>query len=87
MVEQVRTSNDIVGRMQRVILRQHQGRPGIGYFLAQMCVLAAVAFGAWWTVQAVADGRPWAMLFRFSLSVGLGFYYLLLARIVRFPRS
>lgn len=79
-------TNDVVARMQRVIGRRHARRPGLGYFLAQMGVLGACAFGAWWTVDAVADGRPWAMLFRFSLSIGLGIYYLFLARIVRFAR-
>lgn len=79
--------SDIVGRMQRVIARSHRTRPGVGFFLAQMGVLAACAFGAWWTVEAVADGRPWAVGFRFALSAGLGLYYLVLARIVRFaPR-
>lgn len=72
--------------MQRVIARSHSLRPGIGFFLAQMGVLAATAFGAWWTVDAVADGRPWAVLFRFTLSAGLGLYYMILARIVRFAR-
>lgn len=77
---------DVTARMQRVIARSNTQRPGIGFFLAQMGVLAATAFGAWWTVDAVADGRPWAVIFRFTLSAGLGLYYLILARIVRFAR-
>lgn len=72
--------------MQRVIARPQRRRSGIGFFLAQMGALAACAFGAWWTVDAVADGRPWAVVFRFSLSAALGLYYLILARIVRFAR-
>ena len=72
--------------MQRVIARAHD-RPSaqkrLWLFVTQMLVLAATAFGAWWTVEAVADGRPWAMLFRFTLSIVLGVYYLMLARIVR----
>ena len=80
------SQSDVTARMQRVIARQHTRRPSISYFLAQMGVLGACAFGAWWTVDAVADGRPWAMVFRFLLSVGLGLYYLVLARIVRFAR-
>ena len=78
------TSDEIVGRMQRVIARSSAPRPGFGFFLAQMGVLAACAFGAWWTVEAVAAGRPWAVLFRFALSAALGLYYLIIARIVRF---
>jgi len=78
--------NDVVARMQRVIARSHAPRPGFGFFLAQMGVLGACAFGAWWTVEAVADGRPWAVVLRFSLSAALGLYYLILARIVRFAR-
>lgn len=78
--------NDVVARMLRVVGRAHRKRSGPGYFLAQMGVLAACAFGAWWTVQAVVDGQPWAMVFRFALSAGLGLYYLILARIVRVPR-
>ena len=78
------SSGDIIARMQRVIGRQHARRPGPGFFLAQMGVLAACSFGAWWTVQAVAAGQPWSMVFRFAVSVGLGVYYLILARIVRF---
>jgi len=80
------SSNDIAARMQRVIARPSAPRPGLGYFLAQMGVLAACAFGAWWTVQAVAAGQPGAVVFRFLLSAGLGLYYLVLARIVRFAR-
>lgn len=72
--------------MQRVIARSQAQRPGVGFFLAQMGVLAATAFGAWWTVDAVADGRPWAVVFRFTLSAALGLYYLVLARVVRFAR-
>ncbi len=79
-------TGDVVARMQRVIGRPHARRPGLGYFLAQLGVLGACAFGAWWTVQAVAEGRPWAMVLRFSLSIGLGLYYLVLARVVRFAR-
>lgn len=58
----------------------------MGFFLAQMGVLGACAFGAWWTVDAVFAGRPWAVIFRFALSAALGFYYLVLARVVRFAR-
>ena len=54
--------------------------------LAQMGVLGACAFGAWWTVEAVVSGRPWAVAIRFALSAVLGLYYLVLARIVRFAR-
>ncbi len=71
--------------MLRVIGRAHRERSGPGYFLAQMGVLAACCFGAWWTVQAVVDGRPWAMVLRFALSSGLGLYYVMLARLVRVP--
>lgn len=81
-MEQVRRG-DVVARMQRVIARSHESRSGVGLFFAQMGVLAACAFGAWWTIEAVADGRPWAVIFRFTLSAALGFYYLVLARIVR----
>lgn len=78
--------NDVATRMLRIIGHAHRKRSGPGYFLAQMGVLAACAFGAWWTVQAVGDGRQWAVVFRFALSAGLGLYYLILARIVRVPR-
>ncbi len=77
-------TGDVVARMQRVIARPHAQRTGFGFFLAQMGMLAACAFGAWWTVDAVAAGRPWAVVLRFSLSAALGLYYLVLARIVRF---
>lgn len=77
--------DDVVDRMLRVIGRAHRERSGPGYFLAQMGVLAACCFGAWWTVQAVVDGRPWAMVLRFALSSGLGLYYVMLARLVRVP--
>ena len=76
---------DVVDRMLRVIGRAHRERSGPGYFLAQMGVLGACCFGAWWTVEAVVDGRPWAMMFRFVLSSGLGLYYVMLARLVRVP--
>lgn len=79
-------TSDVTARMQRVIGRSQSQRPGVGFFLAQMGVLAATAFGAWWTVDAVADGRPWAVVFRFTLSAALGLYYLVLARVVRFAR-
>ena len=79
-------TGDVVARMQRVIGRRHAQRAGFGFFLAQMGVLAACAFGAWWTVDAVAAGRPGAVVLRFSLSAALGLYYLVLARIVRFSR-
>jgi hypothetical protein len=77
--------NDVIDRMMRVIGRPHRERAGLGYFLAQMGVLAAVCFGAWWTVQAVAEGRPAMVVLRFTLSAALGLYYLVLARIVRAP--
>jgi hypothetical protein len=80
------SSDEIVVRMQRVIARSSAPRPGFGFFLAQMGVLGACAFGAWWTVEAVAAGRPWAVVFRFVLSAVLGVYYLIIARIVRFAR-
>lgn len=79
-------TGEVTARMQRVIARSQAQRPGVGFFLAQMGVLAATAFGAWWTVDAVADGRPWAVVFRFTLSAALGLYYLVLARVVRFAR-
>lgn len=79
-------TSDVVARMQRVIGRAHAPRPGFGFFLAQMGVLFACAFGAWWTVQAVAAGQPVAMVLRFALSAALGVYYLFLARVVRFAR-
>jgi len=80
------STDEIVARMQRIIDRSNAPRPGFGFFLAQMGVLAACAFGAWWTVQAVAAGQPWAVVFRFVLSSALGLYYLILARVVRFAR-
>jgi len=79
-------AGDVAARMLRIIASPDRERSGAGYFLAQLGVLSACAFGAWWTVQAVADGRPWAMVVRFALSAGLGLYYLVLARIVRTPR-
>ncbi len=81
-----RTGDEVVDRMLRVIGRAHRQRSGPGYFLAQMGVLAACCFGAWWTVQAVVDVRPWAMVFRFVLSAALGVYYVVLARLVRVPQ-
>lgn len=71
--------------MVRVIASRHRERSGLGYFLAQMGVLAAACFGAWWTVEAVIDGRPELVVLRFVLSAVLGLYYLVLARIVRVP--
>ena len=53
--------------------------------LATAGLLAAVALGAWWTAQAVVDGRPWAMVARFTVSVVGGIYYLLLLAISRRP--
>jgi len=79
-------ANDVVARMLRIVASPHRQRSGPGYFLAQLGVLGACAFGAWWTVQAVVDGRTWAVVVRFALSAGLGLYYLVLARIVRAPR-
>lgn len=71
--------------MVRVIARQHRTASGPGYLLAQMGVLGATCFGAWWTVQAVIEGRPLQVVLRFALSALLGLYYLVLARIVRVP--
>ena len=71
--------------MLRVIGRRHRERAGVGWFLAQMGVLGATAFGAWWTVHAVVAGDPLAVVVRFALACGLGLYYLILARIVRVP--
>ena len=82
-----RPANDIADRMLRVIARSHRQRSGPGYFLAQMGVLAATAFGAWWTVQAVVDGNAVAVVFRFLLATALGLYYLILAHVVRVPRQ
>jgi uncharacterized membrane protein len=76
---------NITDRMVRVIARHHRPRSGPGYFLAQMGVLAATCFGAWWTVQAVVAGAPGAVVLRFALSAALGLYYAVLARIVRVP--
>lgn len=78
-------TGDIADRMMRVIASRHRQRAGVGYFLAQMGVLGALCFGAWWTVQAVVAGQPVLVVVRFLLSAALGLYYLILARIVRVP--
>lgn len=53
--------------------------------LAAAGLVAAVGLGAWWTAQAVVDGRPWAMVARFTVSVAAGVYYLLLLALSRRP--
>ncbi len=58
---------------------------GIDSFVAIVGLLASLGVGAWWTAQAVTDGRPWTMVARFAVSVAAGVYYLALLTLSRRP--
>jgi hypothetical protein len=61
--------------------------PAVAPWLAALGLLAAVSLGSWWTALAVVAGEPATVLLRFALSLGGGWYYLILYRLARGRRA